>query len=55
MRRREGDPAGDSVRRAILVDTEAAAMAVRTVRGPSGDLDVEAAGLDARSTNSVRT
>jgi hypothetical protein len=29
------------VRRAILVDTEAAAMAVRTVRGP-GDLDVEA-------------
>ena len=40
VRRHEGDPAGDSVRRAILVDTEAAAMAVRTVRGP-GDLDVE--------------
>jgi hypothetical protein len=41
VRRREGDPADDSVRRAILVDTEAAVMAVRTVRGP-GDLDVEA-------------
>ncbi len=41
VRRREGDPADDSVRRAILVDTESAAMAVRTVRGP-GDLDVEA-------------
>jgi hypothetical protein len=40
VRRREGDPADDAVRRAILVDTEAAAMAVRTVRGP-GDLDVE--------------
>jgi hypothetical protein len=42
VRRREGDPADDSIRRAILVDTEAAAMAVRTVRGPGG-LDVEAA------------
>ena len=41
VRRHEGDPADDSVRRAMLVDTEAAAMAVRTVRGP-GDLDVEA-------------
>jgi hypothetical protein len=41
VRRHEGDPADDSVRRAILVDAEAAAMAVRTVRGP-GDLDVEA-------------
>ena len=40
VRRREGDPSDDSVRRAILVDTESAAMAVRTVRGP-GDLDVE--------------
>jgi hypothetical protein len=40
VRRREGDPADDAVRRAILVDTEAATMAVRTVRGP-GDLDVE--------------
>jgi hypothetical protein len=38
VRRREGDPADDAVRRAILVDTEAAAMAVRAVRGP-GDLD----------------
>ena len=42
IRRREGDPADGSVRRAILVDTEQAAMAVRTVRGP-GDLDIEAA------------
>jgi hypothetical protein len=42
VRRREGDPDDDAVRRAILVDTEAAAMAVRTVSGP-GDLDVEAA------------
>ena len=41
VRRREGDPSEDTVRRAMLVDTEAAAMAVRTVRGP-GDLDVEA-------------
>ena len=41
VRRREGDPSDDTVRRAILVDTESAAMAVRTVRGP-GDLDVEA-------------
>jgi hypothetical protein len=38
VRRREGDPADDAVRRAFLVDGEAAAMAVRTVRGP-GDLD----------------
>ena len=42
VRRREGDPADDSERRAMLVDTEAGAMAVRTVRGP-GDLDVEGA------------
>ncbi|MGZ8564230.1 MAG: sucrase ferredoxin [Candidatus Limnocylindria bacterium] len=31
VRRREGDPAADAVRRAILVDTEAARMAVRSV------------------------
>jgi hypothetical protein len=31
IRRREGDPAADAVRRAILVDTEAREMAVRTV------------------------
>jgi hypothetical protein len=41
VRRREGDPSDDTVRRAILVDTERAEMAVRTVGGP-GDLDVEA-------------
>lgn len=39
VRRREGDPSDDLVRRAILVDIEAHAMAMRTVRG-SGDLDV---------------
>ncbi|HEX7171466.1 MAG TPA: sucrase ferredoxin [Candidatus Limnocylindria bacterium] len=31
IRRREGDPAADAVRRAFLVDTEAGAMAVRSV------------------------
>lgn len=31
VRRREGDPAGDAVRRAFLVDTAAARMAVRSV------------------------
>jgi hypothetical protein len=31
IRRREGDPSADAVRRAILVDTEAARMAVRSV------------------------
>jgi hypothetical protein len=41
VRRHEGDPIDDSVRRAMLVDTEAAEMAVRTARGPA-DLDVEA-------------
>ena len=41
VRRREGDPADDSIRRAFLVDTDAAVMAVRTVRGPA-DLDIEA-------------
>jgi hypothetical protein len=36
VRRREGDPADDAVRRAILVDTESATMAVRTVTDPAG-------------------
>jgi hypothetical protein len=31
VRRREGDPAADAVRRAFLVDTEAASMAVRSI------------------------
>ena len=31
VRRREGDPAADAVRRAFLVDTEAARMAVRSI------------------------
>jgi hypothetical protein len=35
VRRREGDPADDAVRRAILVDTESATMAVRTVTDPA--------------------
>jgi len=34
VRRREGDPAADVVRRAFLVDTAAGAMAVRTVERP---------------------
>ncbi len=35
VRRREGDPAADSVRRAFLVDTVARRMAVRTVDDPA--------------------
>lgn len=35
IRRREGDPDDDAVRRAILVDTESGEMAVRTIRHPS--------------------
>ncbi len=35
VRRREGDPSHDTVRRAILVDTESAAMAVRTSAVPA--------------------
>jgi hypothetical protein len=35
VRRREGDPSADAVRRAFLVDTEAARMAVRTVVDPA--------------------
>lgn len=42
VRRREGDPAADAVRRAILVDTVSRRMAVRTVTHP-GDLSVEEA------------
>ena len=34
IRRREGDPAADAVRRAILVDTAAREMAIRIGRGP---------------------
>jgi hypothetical protein len=34
VRRREGDPAADAVRRAFLVDTAAGAMAVRAVERP---------------------
>jgi hypothetical protein len=43
IRRREGDPAADAVRRAILVDTEAARMAVRSI----ADLSELAPLLDA--------
>jgi hypothetical protein len=35
VRRREGDPAADAVRRVILVDTAAREMATRTVEDPS--------------------
>ena len=35
IRRREGDPEADTVRRAILVDTESGEMAVRTIGHPS--------------------
>ena len=35
VRRREGDPEADAVRRAILVDTEHHEMAVRTIEHPS--------------------
>jgi hypothetical protein len=35
VRRREGDPSADAVRRAFLVDTGAARMAVRSVTDPS--------------------
>ena len=35
IRRREGDPEADAVRRAILVDTERREMAVRTIEHPS--------------------
>jgi hypothetical protein len=41
IRRREGDPAGDAVRRAILVDTERGEMAIRTVTD-SGGLSLQA-------------
>lgn len=34
VRRREGDPSADAVRRAFLVDTEAARMAVRSITDP---------------------
>ena len=35
VRRRQGDPAADAVRRAILVDTRTREMAIRTMRDPS--------------------
>ena len=35
IRRREGDPEADAVRRAILVDTASGEMAVRTIGHPS--------------------
>jgi hypothetical protein len=42
VRRREGDPAADAVRRAMLVDTETGEMTVRSVSGPE-DLSVDEA------------
>ena len=35
VRRREGDPAADAVRRAILVDTERGEMAIRSITDPA--------------------
>jgi len=40
VRRREGDPAADAVRRAILVDTAARSMSIRAVADPS-ELTIE--------------
>lgn len=45
VRRREGDPAADTARRAMLIDTVSREMAVRVVGDP-GDLSVEAAAGD---------
>ncbi|HUF06587.1 MAG TPA: sucrase ferredoxin, partial [Candidatus Binatia bacterium] len=42
VRRREGDPAADAVRRAILVDAVRREMAIRSVASPA-ELSVEAA------------
>ena len=42
IRRREGDPSADAVRRAILVDTSARQMAIRTIEDPA-ELTVAAA------------
>ena len=41
VRRREGDPEADAVRRAILIDTETHEMAVRTIEDKS-ELDLDA-------------
>ncbi len=45
VRRREGDPGVDTVRRAMLIDTVSREMAVRVVAGPA-DLSIEAAAGD---------
>lgn len=45
VRRREGDPAADTVRRAMLIDTVSREMAVRVVAGPA-ELSVEALARD---------
>ncbi|MEO6295288.1 MAG: sucrase ferredoxin [Candidatus Limnocylindria bacterium] len=42
VRRQEGDPAADAIRRAILVDTVSGAMAIRTITDPA-ELSVERA------------
>jgi hypothetical protein len=46
IRRREGDPAADAVRRVILVDTATGEMAVRTLSGPA-ELSIEEAATSA--------
>ena len=56
VRRREGDPAADAVRRAFLVDTEAGEMAVRSVSSLAelpALLDVPVADFGSRLTDPI--
>jgi hypothetical protein len=56
VRRREGDPAADVVRRAFLVDTAAGAMAVRTVERPdevAALLDISVSDFGAPLTDPI--
>ncbi len=46
VRRREGDPAADAVRRAILVDTERGEMAIRSITDPA-ELSIASVGEGA--------
>ena len=47
VRRREGDPAADAVRRAILVDTERGEMAIRSITDPA-ELSIASVGRRCR-------
>jgi hypothetical protein len=46
IRRREGDPAADAIRRVVLVDTATGEMAVRTASGPA-ELSIDEAATSA--------